>query len=247
MRTGNKFRKVLEWCFWAAILLVFAFAGFNRLINSLVHSKKEQIVPNMIGKSIVDALNITSQINIYIKKVGDEFNAEIPAGMIISQTPPAGNVVREGGVVKVVVSAGGEVVYVPNLAGETVRSAQLILRKSGLDLGEQSVKYSMTVERGKVISHDPQPNMPFHKNGLVNIVVSHGQPPEGTYLMPDFTGKNIIEAQDWARQNGIAVKNVTNVSDSKYPSNSVIKQSPESDMPVDKNSGLEFWVAVVPQ
>jgi len=225
------------------ILSVFAFWGVNRLINALVHSKAERVVPNLVGRSIVDGLNMTSSLNIYIQKIGDDFNSEIPAGLILSQTPLPGSVIREGRVVKVVVSAGGEVVYVPRLEKENVRSAQLMLRKSGLDLGEQSEKYSLDVEKGMIISQDPAPNVPFQKNGLVNIVVSVGAPPAGMYLVPDFSGKSLVDAEDWANTNGITVKNLNKVNDTKYSLNTVIKQMPESGSAIDKNTGLELWIS----
>lgn len=236
-------KKIFEWVIWSIVLAVFAFWGANRLINALVHTKAERVVPNLVGKSIVDGLNITSSMNIYIQKIGDDFNAAIPAGLIMSQTPLSGSIVREGKVIKVVVSAGGEVVYVPELENETVRSVQVLLRKSGLDLGEQSKKYSLDVEKGKIMSQDPSANMPFQRNGLVNIVVSMGTPPEGTFLVPDFTGKSVNVAEDWAKMNGLTIKSENKVSDAKYSVNTVIKQSPESGSAVDKNSDIELWVS----
>jgi len=236
-------KRIFEWFIWFLILAVFGLWGANRLINALVHSKAERVVPNLIGKNIVDGLNMTSSINIYLQKVGYDFNSRIPAGLIISQTPLPGSIVREGKVIKVVVSAGGEVVYVPKLESETVRSAQLKLRKSGLDLGEQSEKYSLEVEKGRIISQSPAANMPFQKNGLVNIVVSVGAPPEGMLLVPDFMGKSVVDADAWAKLNGITINNINKVNDLKYSINTVIKQMPESGAAIDKNANLELWVS----
>ena len=236
-------KKIFEWIIWLLILAVFGFWGDNRLINALVHSKAERVVPNLVGKSIVDGLNMASSINIYLQKTGDEFNSQIPAGLIISQSPPSGSIVREGKAIKVVVSAGGEVVYVPRLENETVRSAQMILRKSGLDLGEQSERYSIEIEKGKIMSQDPAANMPFQKHGLVNIVVSVGAPPEGMMLVPDFVGKSYMDADDWAKKNGITISNINKVNDLKASVNTVLKQTPESGYAVDKNSAMELWIS----
>ena len=218
--------------------------GMNRLIDALIHSKKDRVVPNIIGVNIADSLDVLSSINLYLKKGGEEFNSNVPAGLIISQSPDAGSIIKEGKAVNVVVSVGGEVIFVPDLTNQTVRSVQLVLRKNGLDLGEQYEKYSTVVERGKIISQNPNPRTSIAKNGLVNIVVSLGVPPEGVLLMPDFLGKNITEAENWASQNGVQIKNVNRVKDPAIAENTVIKQTPETDTVLGENKTAEFWIAV---
>jgi len=217
--------------------------GMNRLIDALIHSKKDRIVPNLIGSNIADSLDVLSSMNLYLKKGAEEFNSDVPAGIIISQSPPAGSIIKEGKAVNVVVSVGGEVIFVPDLTNQTVRSAQLILRKNGLDLGEQDEKYSTVIEKGKIISQNPNPRTPIQKNGLVNIVVSLGTPPEGVLLMPDFIGKNITEAENWALQNGVQIKNVNRTKDTAITENTVVKLIPESDEVIEKNKTAEFWIA----
>ena len=218
--------------------------GMNRLIDALIHSKKDRVVPNIIGVNIADSLDVLSSINLYLKKGGEEFNSNVPAGLIISQSPDAGSIIKEGKAVNVVVSVGGEVIFVPDLTNQTVRSVQLVLRKNGLDLGEQYEKYSTVVERGKIISQNPNPRTSIAKNGLVNIVVSLGVPPEGVLLMPDFLGKNITEAENWASQNGVQIKNVNRVKDPAIVENTIVKQMPEIDTVLGENKTAEFWIAV---
>ncbi|PIU84122.1 MAG: hypothetical protein COS68_00450 [Elusimicrobia bacterium CG06_land_8_20_14_3_00_38_11] len=236
-------RKFFRWVLWLIIGGIAFVVGMNRLIDALIHSKKDRIVPNLIGSNIADSLDVLSSMNLYLKKGAEEFNSDVPAGIIISQSPPAGSIIKEGKAVNVVVSVGGEVIFVPDLTNQTVRSAQLILRKNGLDLGEQDEKYSTVIEKGKIISQNPNPRTPIQKNGLVNIVVSLGTPPEGVLLMPDFIGKNITEAENWALQNGVQIKNVNRTKDTAITENTVVKQIPESDEVIEKNKTAEFWIA----
>ncbi|MBI5573439.1 MAG: PASTA domain-containing protein [Elusimicrobia bacterium] len=237
-------RKIFWWVLWLIIGGIAFAVGLNRLIDALIHSKKDRIVPKLIGINIADSLDVLSSINLYLKKGGEEFNSDVPAGLIISQSPVAGSVIKEGKAVNVVVSVGGEVIFVPDLANQTVRSGQLILRKNGLDLGEQDEKYSTVIEKGKIISQNPNPRTSLAKNGLVNIVVSLGTPPEGVLLMPDFLGKNITEAESWAQQFGVQIKNVNSVKDPAIVENTVVKQMPESDIVLGENKTAEFWIAV---
>ncbi|OQA89716.1 MAG: Serine/threonine-protein kinase PK-1 [Elusimicrobia bacterium ADurb.Bin231] len=236
-------KKIFEWLLWFVILSIFGFLGFNRLINALVHHKKEVQVPNLTGKSIVDALHISSTMNLYIQKAGEDFNPLIPAGMIISQMPLPGSVVKEGKVIKVVISAGGEVVYVPKVIGETVRSAQLILRKEGLDLGEQTQKYSSDFGKGRVIAQYPVPNRSFPRGGMVNIIVSLGNVPQDKILVPDFTGRSIVEAEEWAFTYGISISSVGKVNDSHLSVNSIVRQVPDWGSAIDKTGCVELWIS----
>ncbi|MBN1383590.1 MAG: PASTA domain-containing protein [Elusimicrobia bacterium] len=237
-------RKILQWILFFFILSVAGVIGVNRLINALIHSKTDRIVPNLIGKNINNALDMLSPLNLYLKKSNDEFHPDVPAGLIISQVPPSGSVIKEGKAVKVIVSAGREVIFVPDLTNQTVRSAQLILRKNTLDLGEHGERYSMIIEEDKIITQTPRPRTPIQKNGLVNIVVSLGLPPEGVTLMPDFMGRDISEAKEWAILNDVTIKNINRVKDSSYTENTVIKQVPENDLVVDESQEIEFWIAV---
>ena len=237
-------RKIFQWVLWFLIGGIAFVVGMNRLIDALIHSKKDRVVPNIIGINIADSLDVLSSMNLYLKKGAEEFNSNVPAGLIISQSPVAGSIIKEGKAVNVVVSVGGEVIFVPDLTNQTVRSVQLILRKNGLDLGEQDEKYSTVVEKGKIISQNPALRTSIAKNGLVNIVVSLGTPPEGVLLMPDFLGKNIAEAENWTNQNGVKIKNINKVKDSVILENTVVKQMPESDVVLGENKTAEFWIAV---
>lgn len=237
-------KKILYRVLFFFILGIAVIIGFNRLINALIHSKTDRIVPNLIGKNITNALDMLSSLNLYLKKTNDEFHPDMPAGLIISQIPPAGSVIKEGKAVKVIVSTGREVIFVPDLINQTMRSAQLVLRKNSLDFGEQEERYSTAVEEGKIITHMPLPRSPIQKNGLVNIVVSLGPPPEGVTLMPDFISKDISEVKQWAGSKEIAIKSINKVKDPAYTKNTVIKQMPESDIVVGENQPVEFWIAV---
>ncbi len=236
-------RKIFWWILWFLIGGIAFVVGTNRLIDALIHSKKDRIVPNIIGKSIADSLDMLSTLNLYLKKIGEDFNPDVPAGQIISQLPVAGSIIKESKAVNVVVSVGSEVIFVQDLTNQTVRSAQLILRKNGLDLGEQDEKYSTVIEKGKIISQNPVSRTSIAKNGLVNIIVSLGSPPTGVLLMPNFLGKNISEAENWTVQSGVQIKNVNKIKDTTIDENTVVKQIPESDDLIEENKTVEFWIS----
>ena len=219
----------------------FYFA-FNMIMSALVHNKKEVVLPNIVGKSIYDATEELSKAGFGINKDGEEFNKNVPAGIVLRQNPPAGMNVREGRLIKVTISQGGEMIYVPNLVGQTVRAADISLKYSTLVMGEVSKKYSFTVKKGTVLSQDIVAGYSVDKDSVVNIVVSDGPPPEGIVLMPDFVNKNLEEAATWSSQYGIAL-NVTGGNISGVKTNTVVRQVPEADTDVTDWKSVSLWLS----
>ncbi|BAV59224.1 conserved PASTA domain protein [Candidatus Endomicrobiellum trichonymphae] len=221
--------------------IVFYFA-FNIIMGALVHNKKEVVLPNVVGKSIYNAVEELSNAGFGLKKDGEELNQNVPAGVILRQNPSAGMSVREGKLVRVTISQGGEMIYVPNLVGQTVRSADISLRYSTLVMGEVSKKYSLKMGKGTVLSQDIAAGSSVDKDSVVNIIVSDGPPPEGVVLMPDFVNKNLEEAGIWAAHCGIAL-NIAGEKFSGIRTNIVLRQLPEADTDVTDLESVSLWLS----
>ncbi|MDR0956645.1 MAG: PASTA domain-containing protein [Endomicrobium sp.] len=237
----GKYLKLFIVIFVISISIYFAF---NMIMSALVHSKIEVMTPNIVGKSIYNALEELSKEGFGMIKDGEEFNQYIPVGTILRQNPPAGMIVREGKVIKVVISQGGEIVYVPNLVGQTLRSADIALRYSTLVLGEVSRKFSVNVNKDIVISQDVLTGSKVDKDSVVNIVVSDGLPPTGIILMPNLINKTIEEAKEWAFERNI-ILNIKFEESVNFENNKIIKQYPQADSDItnEKNVGLTVAVA----
>jgi serine/threonine-protein kinase len=203
------------------------------IMNSLIHSKKEIEVPLIVGKSLYDCLDELSKIGFGLIKDGEEPNQNVPAGTILRQNPQAGILVREGKTIKVTISQGGEIVYVPNLVGETIRSADIILRRSTLVMGEVERKFSAVVEKDYVMSQDIKAGQKVDKDSVVNIIVSEGIPPEGIILMPNFVNQNIEEVKIWASENNVNL-NIKTENNQDIENNTIIRQYPEPDTSISE-------------
>ncbi|GHT36529.1 hypothetical protein AGMMS49593_01640 [Endomicrobiia bacterium] len=224
-------KKLLKLFIVLAIVGAACYLACNMIMNALVHNKKEVTTPNIVGKSLHNALEELSSKGFVLKKEGEETNQNVPAGTILRQNPVAGMIVREGKVIKITISQGGEMIYVPDLIGQTIRSADIALRHSTLVMGEVLRKFSVVVEKDIVISQDVKAGSKVDKDSVVNIVVSDGIPTGDMVLMPDFTNKNIEEAKIWAQQYDI-VLNITIEENSDVAADTVIKQYPEADADV---------------
>ncbi|MCA6069906.1 MAG: PASTA domain-containing protein [Endomicrobium sp.] len=226
-----------------AIIGTAIYFAFNMIMSSLVHSNKEIVTPNVVGKSLYNALEELSKEGFGIKKDGEEPNQNVPTGTILRQNPLAGMTVRGGKIIRVTLSQGGEIIYVPDLIGQTIRSADIALRYATLVMGEVSRKFSIFAEKGIVISQDTVAGSKVDKDSVVNIVVSDGMPPEGIILMPNFINKNIERAKTWAEEHGINV-NVKSEESSNIETNTITEQYPAADTDVTDEKNITVTVAV---
>jgi serine/threonine-protein kinase len=212
-------------------------------MTSLVHSRKEVTTPNVVGKSLYDALEELSKDDLGLKKDGEESSQNLPTGTILRQNPYAGMKVREGKIIKVILSQGGETTYVPDLTGKTIRSADIALKYASLVMGEIYRKFSAVVEKDIIISQDIIAGSRVCKNSVVNIVVSDGFSQEGVVFMPNFIKKNIDEVKIWAARYGIAV-NIDTEDVSNIKTNTIIRQNPECGADITNAKSINITVAV---
>lgn len=223
-------------------LSLLTYFLFSWTMETVIHNRKEVIVPDISGKSTSHALQALSELNLAVKIGGTEFNESVPIGTVLRQIPAAGSTVREGKIVRVIFSQGGESVFTPNLMGLPLRNAELLLRQRQLTLGQVSESYSLKTEKGTVLTQDPKPELSVSKNTMVDVVVSAGAPPAGIVMVPDFRQKKSDEAQQWAAQNGVSLK-ISEDSASLFPGGTIIDQDPAPDTVVGAGGKVSLTVS----
>jgi len=236
-----KKKKGMKFLLWLVIFFFLSILLYN-ITEKIVHSKKEVVVPNIINKSVYEALDIVSKMNLSLKKIGEVYNPNYPIGTVVSQQPSAGMVVREGRSINVVLSLGGEKVFVPNIVGEDYRKAEVLLRQYTLFIGTVTQRYSLKVAKNKIIEQQPREGEIVDKNTPVNIVVSLGFPPEDVILMPDFKNKHINDVYQWAQKYGFEI-NVKEEVVEGYNDSEVIDQRPLPDEIISNTTFIEVVIA----
>lgn len=232
----------------SALILVIAFLGtiaffsFNWAFSALVHTREEKPVPDLINKNIDTALDLLANVNLAMRKVGEEYQPDIPAGSVIRQLPPAGILVREGKVIRVWVSQGKESVEVPDVISMPLRNAEFTLRQANLEIGKTDTAYSVEVEKGNVISQTPAPLSLVVKGEKIDLVISNGAPNSGVILVPDFRHKKFAEASNWASNNNIEISVVEDPA-SFFPSGTVLEQKPQADEQIRTGETLELKIS----
>ncbi|HOJ87061.1 MAG TPA: PASTA domain-containing protein, partial [Elusimicrobiales bacterium] len=224
-------------------LSFFSYFMINWAIESVVHSRKEVIVPDIKGKSALTALSLLSENNLAMQIQGFEFDSSVPVGTVLRQNPQSGINVREGRIIKVIFSQGGESVFVPNLIGMPIRNAEILLRQRQLILGEVTESYSMKFDKGIVMYQEPKVDSQVSKNTYVNLIVSAGNPPKGVILMPDFRQKKISEFYKWVESNPKIKYRIERESKTIFPKETIIDQKPEYDTQLSEDTEVVVTIS----
>ena len=230
----------------AAVILVFfvllVFVSIDWVMGALVHTRKEVQVPDITKKPVTAALNSLASVNLALKQAGLEYAENVPPGSVLRQIPTAGSTVREGRVIRVWISQGDEMVFVPSVEGLDLRAAQLAVRQAGLQVEKVENAYSLTADKGLIISQTPEADSMLTRGDKVTLTLSNGQPPASVILVPDFRNKKLAEATLWASQQNMNLI-VKEDANSPFPYGTIAEQQPAADSEVAPGSAVVVTVS----
>lgn len=185
----------------------------------LVTSKiRETKVPNLIGQSLEDALDIMAANDLLPGEISEDIS-DSPPGTVIHQSIEPGAVVGIGTKVDLVI-AKAEMVIVPDLVGNSLEEAKRKLTRGKLKVGQVTVK-SSSKPGGTVLRQEPKAGLEVSVDSQVNLVVSK---PE-KIKVPDLSDMRPEKAERALNQAGLKVGKIIHRRSSK-PRDTVIGQSP---------------------
>lgn len=226
----------------AVFFLVLIFISIDWVFGALVHTRKEVQVPDITQKPVTAALNALAANNLALKQAGVEFAKDVPSGSVLRQLPTAGSTVREGRIIRVWISQGDEMAFVPNVVGSDLRAAQLAVRQAGLLVNKVENAYSLTHEKGLIVSQSLKADSMVEKGQGIDLVIPNGQPPSSVVLVPNFKNKKLSEATLWASAQNIDLI-IKEDPDSVFPNGTIAAQNPEGDSQMTPGSNLEVTVS----
>lgn len=192
--------------------LTFKIMSFSRTVE----------VPDIQGKSLLEANKLLANQGLYLKIEGEDYDSSVSPGNILRQDVPPGNKTRERRGIKVVISKGPRVKSVPILANESLLNAESLLLQKGLKISRIIMVHSDTVEKDRIIAQKPDPEEEI--SDRINVLVSLG-PYEKMYSCPDFKGMFLEQAVELIKN--LNLKAVTEGLGEKIES-----QKPEPGRPV---------------
>ena len=180
-------------------------------------------VPNVVGEAQATAAASIVAAGLVVGTVTTAYDANVPAGSVISQNPSGGTSALPGTAVTLVVSLGVQPVPVPNVVGEAQATAAASIVAAGLVVGTVTTAYDANVPAGSVISQNPSGGTSALPGTAVTLVVSLGVQP---VTVPNVVGEAQATAAASIVAAGLVVGTVTTAYDANVPAGSVISQNP---------------------
>ncbi|MGQ7748925.1 Stk1 family PASTA domain-containing Ser/Thr kinase [Streptomyces sp. WC2508] len=134
----------------------------------------------------------------------------------------------------------GQFTQVPLLLGQTEKDARQRLSKAGLEVKGVERAYSDTVDRGKVISSDPEPGDRVRGNDAVKLVVSRG--PE-IVKVPDVQDLSLADARRELKKAGLVPGMVTKEFSEGTARGDVIRTDPAAGTERHPDSAVALHVS----
>ena len=181
-------------------------------------------VPNVTGKTVEEATAILKEAGFELGTTDQKYDDKVPAGQIVGQDPKAGDKREKGSKVNVTVSQGVAQITVPDVKGLDAEKAKQAIKDKGLVPSAGTPAYSDTVEKGLVISTNPESGTKVEKNSTVEYIVSLGS--EGVDV-PNVVGQREGAAVAMLNDAGFSVTTDYANSDT-VAEGLVISQSPSA-------------------
>lgn len=194
-------------------------------------------MPNLVGLERVKAESKLKAKELKYKEVFD-YSDTAEKGNIISQKPQKSKQIKKGSTVTLVIS-NGKLVTVHNYKNLSLSNAEKLISDSGLKIKISKRRFSERIKKNHIISQSPKSGTSLPEGSTISVEISKGK---RKYKVPNLIGKKYKSAVE-------ALKNFKTEFKYKYSNeaeNTVIKQSPEQNSILTKNSKVILTVSKGP-
>jgi len=243
-------RRFFRWLLRALVLIVVFMASALTAMRFAIHGRQTH-VPKIVGMTSHDAENALESSGLVFEPADRFFSAEVPAGRILSQVPSPGEQVRRGWHVRVAESMGPQRVTIPDLTGDSERSAEINIRRRGLELGSIA---SATIPGGptdQIVAQSPPANAVNVSAPKISVLLAAPEE-RHSFVMPDFVGRSEDDAINEIVGAGFHVGDIASqplpASDSTSaeavapPSRVVVRTTPPAGQRVYEGQGIGLEV-----
>lgn len=190
------------------LVLAVVFMGSALTAMRFAIHGRQTDVPKVVGMTPRDAENALESHGLVLDRTDRFYSAEIPAGRIVSQVPSPGERVRRGWHVRVAESMGPQRVTIPDLSGDSERSAEINIRRRGLELGTMAVAEVPDSTPDQIVAQSPPANAVNVSAPKVSVLVAATQDPK-SYVVPDLRGRTEDDAVNTIVGAGLKVGNIS--------------------------------------
>jgi beta-lactam-binding protein with PASTA domain len=185
-------RRFFRWLVRVLLLIVVFMASLLTAMRFAIHGRQTK-VPKVVGMTPRDAENALESGGLVFEEADRFYSADIPAGRVLSQVPAPGEQVRRGWHVRVAESMGPQRVTIPDLTGDSERSAEINIRRRGLEMGTMAVASLPDTTPDQIVAQSPPANAVNVSAPKVSVLVAASEDRK-SYVMPDLRGRTEDEA-----------------------------------------------------
>jgi beta-lactam-binding protein with PASTA domain len=200
-------RGFFRWLLRVLVLIVVFMAAALTAMRFAIHGR-QTAVPRVVGLTLHDAEAALAANGLVLEPTYRFYSTEIPTGQIVSQVPSPGEQVRRGWHVRVTESMGPQRVTIPDLTGDSERSAEINIRRRGLEMGTMAVATIPDASPDQVVAQSPPANALNVSAPKVSVLVAAGEERK-SYVMPDFRGRTEDEAVNAIVRAGLKVGSIS--------------------------------------
>lgn len=225
---------------FATFLIVAGISAYLTL-TFIIKSEDTVIVPDLVGKDVVSALELLTDLQLNTKVSGSEYSYQIPKNHVTFQEPEPGSAIKKDRDVRIIISKGTRNISMPNLVALSEQQARLILEENGILRGHLSRVFHKDFDKDHIMAQVPTPGDIISRGAAVDLLVSKGS--SGTGLkMPDLSGLSLDEAVFTIEKSNLTVGKIQSEFKKQKPRNMVIRQEPLAGHPVIEKSPVHLVI-----
>jgi serine/threonine-protein kinase len=233
--------KLLKITALGLAFLLAAGASAYLTMTFIIKSEDTVIVPDLVGKDVVAALEILTDLQLNTKVNGSEYNQKFPKNHVTFQEPEAGSEIKKDRDVRIIISKGAKNLRMPNIATLSEQQARMIIEENGLSNGHLSHTYNGSVENNHVISQEPASGSMITRGARIDMLVSSGPRPV-KYIMPDLSGLSLDQAVLSIESANLRVGDIRSQFNIKKSRNIVLSQEPPAGYQVIEASPVHLVI-----
>lgn len=205
---------------------------------------KDIQIPKLVGLTQEEAKQLAESQGFGFEVKEEKYDAEIEAGIIISQDPEykANFTIKEGTNIGVVVSLGQQMTIVPKVEGKEKEEAITLLEEALLEY-EIEEKNDEKLEAGYVLEQSLEPEEEVSAGSVVKLTVSLG--PEKT-IVTNVQGLTEEKAKKALEDLGLEVE-IFEKEDASKDNGIVLNQSIDAGTEVKKGEKITITVNKLPE
>lgn len=241
MNVPSVFSRFFKIALYIAVFMAAAGLGTYFSVHLLIRSEGSVVVPDLLGKEVVYALEVLTNLGLNTKVKGSRYSPTIPKHHIISQQPDAGSEIKQGRDIRLVISKGPQAVVYPNLIGLDLPMGAIALEENDLRRGTMSYTYNSRQPKGEILAQFPHPGARGLRESSVNLLISAGPRPK-LLRMLELKGRQFENAIDTIEKYNLLVGNITQVNKTELPESMVLEHTPAKGYPVSAGSTIDLTI-----